>query len=87
MKALIEAGADVNTKNTDGMTALLMASGEIFKMPPVTEALRAGVVRALIQAGADVTVKDRLGRTPLMVAARSGYTEIVRLLREAGARE
>jgi excisionase family DNA binding protein len=35
--------------------------------------------------GADVNVVDRLGETALTIAARRGYTEVVELLKRAGA--
>lgn len=42
-------------------------------------------IRVLIANGAYVEVKDKEGRTPLGVAANRGYSQIVRLLRMAGA--
>ncbi len=47
----------------------------------------AGRVRALLAAGADVNAKDVNGQTALMGAAQEGYPDIVRILKEAGARE
>jgi ankyrin repeat protein len=44
-------------------------------------------VHALLAAGADVNAKDRDGWTALMFAAVKGHTDIVRVLRQAGARE
>jgi len=40
-----------------------------------------------LQAGADVHVKDYQGRTASMLAREEGYTEMVELLKEAGAKE
>jgi ankyrin repeat protein len=43
-------------------------------------------LRALVEAGADVNIPDRQGRTPLQHARRRGYTEMARILENAGAR-
>jgi ankyrin repeat protein len=40
----------------------------------------------LLDAGADVNVKDKEGRTGLMRAQEEGHTEIVELLKKAGAK-
>jgi TonB family protein len=52
---LVHAGADLNAKNSDGTTALMIlaATGE------------ADEVRDALKAGADATVKDAMGRTAL----------------------
>ena len=74
---LIKAGADVNTKSEDGVTALYMAAfgnenPEVFTV--------------LIKAGADVNAKGRDDMTPLLVAAVSNVNpEVITLLIRAGA--
>jgi ankyrin repeat protein len=41
----------------------------------------------LIEAGADVNAQCHEGYTALILAEENGHTEIVKLLREAGAKE
>lgn len=74
---LIEAGADVNAQRSNGVTALMSASG-----------IWGGLAKmeALLSAGADVNIKDEDGKTTLMYAAeQSGNLAQVKLLIEAGA--
>ena len=75
VRECLQAGADVDDKDSDGRTALMRAAG-------VGDA---DCVRLLIEAGADVEDKDSGGRTALMRAARYNHTDCVRLLIEAGA--
>ncbi len=44
------------------------------------------VLRALLDAGANTQLADRQGNTPLALARSHGYTEMVRMLEQAGAR-
>ena len=44
-------------------------------------------VQALLAKGADVNAKENKGGTALMAAKRKGHREIVRILKEAGAKE
>ena len=77
VKVLLEHGADVNVKAGDGGTALMLAacSGD------------AEIVRALLSKGADVGGKFTLtGKTALALAEERGYTGIVELLKQAGAK-
>jgi excisionase family DNA binding protein len=76
MRALLAGGrAEIDARDNDGKTALMQATGENN-----IESLR-----VLIEAQADVNVVDRLGETALTIAARRGYTEVVELLKKAGA--
>ena len=72
---LLGAGADVDTRDWDGWTALMLAARNGH-----TE-----IARTLIEAGADVDTQDRNGQTAMMLAAWYGHTEIARALIEAGA--
>lgn len=73
---LLNQGADVNSRNRDGETALYRA-------------VRVGDVDAvdmLLKHGADPNIRvSRFGVTPLMIAARDGRVGIVKLLLDHGA--
>ena len=75
MRLLLDRGADVNSANQDGSTALMWAAGDLDK------------VGLLLEKGARVDAWTRLGRTPLLIAATyAGNAAVVRLLLEHGAR-
>src|SRR4051794_15192206 len=57
VKALLKAGAQVNTANELGATPLMLATTEPDK------------VKLLLQHGANVNAATRAGRTALMIAA------------------
>jgi len=75
VRALIRAGANVNTQTRYGLT-------------PLWEAAQRGdaaIVRELLKAGADVHAANPQGETALLPAARSGNVETVKLLLDHGA--
>ena len=75
VRSLLDGGADVNTAQGDGMTALHWAA----------ERGHAAVADVLLSAAADVAAKTRIGNhTPLHVASRGGHVAIVARLLEAG---
>jgi ankyrin repeat protein len=74
VELLIDRGADVNTANTAGATALIRAATSYEK------------THILVEAGANVRARTALGNTPLILAARrAGNSRTVRLLLERGA--
>ena len=75
VQILVDAGVDVNAKDSDGD-------------PLIYTAIRKGeseVVQILVEAGADVNAKDGDGNPLLYKAIREGKPEIVRILVDAGA--
>ena len=76
LRTLVRSGANVNTPQGDGMTALHWAADHGD----------ADTAALLLKAGADVRAATRIGaHTPLHIAARSGSAAVVRLLVDAKA--
>ena len=73
---LIHAGANVNARNKNGWTPLMIAA---WKNPSPK------ILTALLSHGADVHAKSGDGWTPLMFAAAESTPEILTVLLDAGA--
>lgn len=75
LSAVLQSGADPNTRNLYGSTALHIAAHHG----------NTACVEALINAGADPLSTSRQRYTPLHHAAREGWNDIVHLLLDANA--
>jgi uncharacterized protein len=75
VRSLIEAGAEINSKDRYGQTALMLAA-----MKGRTE-----VARLLVEKQAELNLAAKYNLSALMLAVINGHAEIVRMLREAGA--
>ncbi len=75
VKLLLEAGANVNDKDSEGETALICASrkGHI------------DVIKILLQVGANVNDKDNIEKTALTYALQYHHVEVIKFLLEKGA--
>ena len=74
MKFLLDKGADPNTQNAFGSTALMLSATDLAK------------VRVLVERGANVNLASKQGRTALFIAAMSDHSaDIVRYLAAKGA--
>lgn len=83
VRALIEAGADVNAKTTEGYTALHCVIHPYMGATSPRETRK--IVRLLVEAGADLEVAQHWGWTPLMYAVMEGTADDVDAFLEAGA--
>jgi len=75
VKAFLEKGIDVNTKDDNGQTALHIAI--------ISD--NQEIVKLLIDEGADVNAKDENGMTPLLLAVSEGHVDLAECLIENGA--
>ena len=77
--ACLEAGADVNARNENEMTPLLLATSFPGGRNPEAPASQdPAVVSVLLEAGADVDARDRGGNTALISAAGGKLVETTR---------
>jgi ankyrin repeat protein len=81
VRTLIEAKAPLDHVNNLGWTALIESIVLGDGGPRHIACLE-----ALVKAGANVNIADRGGQTPLTLATRRGYTEMAKILSDAGAR-
>ncbi|WOV83604.1 ankyrin repeat domain-containing protein [Sporosarcina jeotgali] len=75
VKELIEQNAELNTQDSEGRTALMIA----------TYNNDAPTVKALLDAGADVDIQDNMQNNCFLYAGAEGYIDIMRFANEAGA--
>lgn len=75
VKALLDAGGNVNLKDETGRTLLMYAALRNHKE----------VAQALLDKGADANARSKTGETALSFAAREGHPEIARALLAKGA--
>ena len=75
VRELLEAGANPNARDKDGLTPLHWAASEGH----------ADIVKILLEHGADPNTKIKYGWTPLHYASREGHADVVKLLLEHGA--
>lgn len=75
VRSAIASGSNVNTRNKNGKTALMLA----------IEKGNVNIVELLTKAGADVNVRNKARLTPLMIAAEVKEFEIAKVLIAAGA--
>jgi len=71
-KALLDHGADVNARNTGGITALMIAAA----------ANEADLASLLIKAGADTSQRMRTEKTALGIARDKGNDAVIKLLEQ-----
>ncbi|ADY50691.1 Ankyrin [Pseudopedobacter saltans DSM 12145] len=76
VKAALDQGADVNTRDRNKRTLLLLAT--INK--------NAEMAKMLVTHGADVNMQDNIQDSPFLYAGASGQTELVDLFLKNGAR-
>ncbi|MGV3572288.1 MAG: ankyrin repeat domain-containing protein [Ramlibacter sp.] len=81
VRRLIRAGAPLDRVNnlhwTAVIEAIVLGDGGVRHQR---------TLQALVAAGANLQLADRQGRRPLELAQARGYTEMVRILQQAGAR-
>ena len=75
VKALLDAGGNVNHRDETGRTLLTYAALNNHKE----------VAQVLLDKGADVNARNTTGETALSFAAREGHPEIARVLLAKGA--
>jgi hypothetical protein len=74
VKNLLDEGLDVNGKNKNGWSALMIAASQG----------NIEMLKLLIEKGAAVDEKNAQGQTPLIFAAHWGHADVVRLLIQQG---
>ena len=83
VELLINRGANVNAKNADGDTALHRAVAIVSSHVNEQKEL----IKLLINHGADVNARNNKGETPLSLAKKSGYQDMINLLKSSGTNE
>lgn len=81
---LIEHGADVDAKNNDGDTPLLLALTPSYWTQKSSRQC-AEVTRILLEHGADANAQNKYGLTPFRLASQGELADVTHVLLEHGA--
>jgi hypothetical protein len=81
VRLLLTAGADANAKDNYGTTVLMHAIHGATQ-----QAALINNVRQLIRAGAQVNTRNKLGQTALSIAMENNNANLIKLLKQAGAK-
>ncbi len=86
VKDFLDAGADVNARDEEGYTVLIMAA---TNSTLETEKLinQYKIVQLLVDKGADVNAKQKDGHTALKYARREDLAQVIKILKQNGAEE
>jgi len=89
MRALLDAGADVNARSKVGKTVLMFAASRLagFRGTPNrgTEQDALGAIALCLDRGAAIDATDQNGQTALHLSLAQAEDSIVRLLADKGA--
>ena len=77
IRVLLEAGADIRSRDVDGNTPLHWAARNLW--------YRTTLLQALLDAGADINARNSDGETPLAVAIKNDNQPAIQVLQENGA--
>lgn len=83
VKFLVNAKADINSRNNDGDTALHNAVKKIYKIDNIDNLTE--IVEFLINSNANVNAQNKKNKTPLHLAVNSKNFKFVELLVKHGA--
>ncbi|KAK3299914.1 ankyrin repeat-containing domain protein [Chaetomium fimeti] len=70
IKALLEGGAEVDSKDSSGRTPLSLAAEHGYE----------AVAKLLLENGAEIDLKDAQGYAPIDWAAKGGHVAVSKLL-------
>jgi len=82
---LVGAGADINARNGDGQTPISVVFMTQFGHGGCLSYRE--TIAMFIKLGADLNVADNDGKTVLHYAVRTGWKDVIQMLRNAGAKE
>jgi ankyrin repeat protein len=86
VKDFLDAGADVNGKDEEGYTVLIMAAKNGgHKQEKLINQYK--IVQLLVDKGADVNAKQKDGHTALKYARRHDLAQVIKILKQNGAEE